>query len=97
MSSATLDLQRRRFPGLSDREDDLAGIVSARLRRSGYFSLQNVRCSSRENVVELSGKVRSFYLKQLAQELAAHTVGVWHVVNHLSVCGPQTLKVAVDS
>lgn len=63
-------------------------IVAARLRRSGYPFLWGVTCTFSAGEVVLSGTVPTFYLKQVAQELARHTAGVFRVDNRLQVAGP---------
>lgn len=60
-------------------------IVAARLRRSGYPFLWGVTCTFSAGEVVLSGTVPTFYLKQVAQELARHTPGVFRVDNRLQV------------
>jgi len=67
------------------QEDDPGTLVAARLRRSGYPFLSSVQCDVREGVACLSGTVPTFHLKQIAQELASHTPGVWQVDNRLHV------------
>ncbi len=68
------------FPG-----DDAASLVAARLRRSPYPLLRDVKCESRDGITVLSGTVPSFHLKQLAQALALHTPGVREIENRLHV------------
>jgi osmotically-inducible protein OsmY len=59
-----------------------------RLRRSGYLALRDVTCDSREGVVSLRGRLRSYYLKQLAQSLVASVEGVLQVHNHIEIIAP---------
>jgi osmotically-inducible protein OsmY len=66
-------------------EEDSANLVTARLRRSSYPFLRGIKCEVRDGVTVLSGEVPTFHLKQLAQELAAHTKGVHQVENRLHV------------
>jgi hypothetical protein len=66
-------------------KEDPATLVAARLRRSGYPFLRGITCDVREGVACLSGTVPTFHLKQIAQELASHTPGVWQVDNRLHV------------
>ena len=73
--------------GFESLGGDLASPVVARLRRSGYPFLRSVKCQDRDGVIVLSGIVPTFHLKQLAQELAAHTQGVGEVQNDLQVMG----------
>jgi osmotically-inducible protein OsmY len=64
---------------------DLASLVVARLRGSGYPHLGSVTCQISDGVAVLSGTVPSFHLKQLAQALAAQTEGVRQIDNRLHV------------
>jgi osmotically-inducible protein OsmY len=66
-------------------ETDPGSLVAARLRRSGYPFLWGVSCEFRDGILTLSGTVPTFHLKQVAQELAAHTLGIRQVENVLRV------------
>ena len=57
------------------------------MRRSGYPFLWSIKCQVCDNVAVLSGTVPTFYLKQMAQELAARTQGVQEVQNDVHVTG----------
>jgi osmotically-inducible protein OsmY len=59
-----------------------------RLRRSSYLALQDVRCIATDDAVYLYGCLPSFYLKQVAQEIAAGVEGVHRVINRIEVLGP---------
>lgn len=72
-------------------------IVAARLRRSGYPFLWGVNCKCNSGEVVLTGTVPTFYLKQVAQELARRTAGVIRVDNRLQVTGPANPTVAPGS
>lgn len=63
----------------------VADLVSSRLQRSGYPWLRSVICEAHDGLVVLSGRVPSFYMKQIAQVLASHTPGVRGVDNRLGV------------
>jgi osmotically-inducible protein OsmY len=74
------------FPdGIEPRDRRLAALVTARLRRSGYPFLWSVKCDAHEGIVILTGAVPTFHLKQIAQELAIHTLGVRQIRNRLHV------------
>ena len=64
------------------------------LRKSGYHELHLVWCDFHEGVLTLRGRVSSFYLKQVAQELIRRLDCVEEVNNRLEVaappCSPQT-------
>lgn len=59
-----------------------------RLRRSGYLALSEISCDARGGVVYLRGRLPSYYLKQVAQAVAAEVVGVRRVVNRIEVIAP---------
>jgi osmotically-inducible protein OsmY len=55
-------------PPRADDLDRLELVLTDALRRSGYQSLRALQCQVTEGGVVLTGVVRSYYLKQLAQE-----------------------------
>ncbi len=59
--------------------------AEARLRQSSHSELRHVRCEFHEGALVLRGRVSSFYLKQLAQTLAAAVPGVQEIVNRIDV------------
>ncbi|RIK73253.1 MAG: hypothetical protein DCC68_25240 [Planctomycetota bacterium] len=59
-----------------------AQCQTALARRNG---LDNVSCHSVDGKVVISGKVRSFYLKQLAQEILRKIDGIGAIENRLEV------------
>jgi osmotically-inducible protein OsmY len=73
--------------------------VERRLERSGYSALSRVRCEfHRESgVVHLGGAVRSYYLKQLAQELVVDVDGVRGVKNQIDVARSIALVAAQNA
>jgi osmotically-inducible protein OsmY len=80
-----VDQDADRSIDLQVKGDDPRSLVAARLRRSGYAFLSSVQCDVRDGVAFLTGTVPTFHLKQIAQELASHTPGVWQVNNRLHV------------
>jgi osmotically-inducible protein OsmY len=62
------------------------------LRRSNYLSLRDVSCTASDEIIYLHGCLPSYYLKQLAQELAAGVEGVQCVINRIEVLRPPTRK-----
>jgi hypothetical protein len=62
--------------------------TEALLRRSGYLALRDVTCVASDGVLYLSGRVPTYYLKQLAQEIAAGVDGVRLVINSIEVTAP---------
>ena len=56
-----------------------------RLRRSGYLALRDVSCEAHAASVQLHGRLPTYYLKQLAQEIVAAVEGVRQVINRIEV------------
>lgn len=56
-----------------------------RLRKSSYPSVKKVRCEVHGGVLVLSGRVSSFFEKQMAQETIAGLEGIDKVVNCVEV------------
>ena len=71
--------------GDSIRRTSLSLEVEGRLRRSGYLALHDVSCDVRAGVARLQGRLPSFYLKQIAQELARNVAGVRVIINQIEV------------
>jgi len=63
-------------------------LVRARLRRSAYEAIRSITCEFHEGVLTLRGRVPSYYLKQVAQELVRHTDRVSEVNNRVCVDPP---------
>jgi osmotically-inducible protein OsmY len=63
----------------------LAEQACAHLRRYFHAALNGIHCDCRRGVLVLRGSVPSYYLKQLAQQIALRTEGVEQVVNQLDV------------
>jgi osmotically-inducible protein OsmY len=59
--------------------------VHGALRRTPYMSTGDVRIEEEEGIVRLEGEVRSFFHKQMAQEVIRRLDGVERVVNCLQV------------
>lgn len=55
------------------------------LRSSGYRSLSSLRCEIAGDVVVISGEVRSYYLKQVAQTVILQAQKVKEVRNLVEV------------
>jgi osmotically-inducible protein OsmY len=63
----------------------LAARVSHQLQSTGRSTLQAVCVQERQGTVVLSGRVPTFYAKQLAQTIAASVDGVSRVCNETTV------------
>ncbi|BBO34872.1 BON domain-containing protein [Lacipirellula parvula] len=64
---------------------ELIDEVHGALRRSPYVSGHEMTVEASEGVVRLSGAVRSFFHKQMAQELIRRVDGVQRIENCLQV------------
>jgi len=66
-------------------QHEVADAASAVLARSSISELRQLRVDGKENELQLRGRVRSFYHKQLAQETVRTVAGGMQVVNHVAV------------
>jgi osmotically-inducible protein OsmY len=55
------------------------------LRRSSYLALRDVSCVVSGRLVYLHGHLPTYYLKQVAQELAGAVGGVRRVINEIEI------------
>lgn len=62
---------------------------ATKLAKTGYPSLQNVHCETREDTLILSGVVPSYYMKQVAQTVVGKIDGIKHIENRLEVRSPR--------
>jgi hypothetical protein len=67
----------------------LAERVERALRATGYGPLRGIAVTVQARLVILSGRVPSYYLKQIAQTIALAVAGACQVRNDLDVGGPQ--------
>lgn len=70
---------------LSTEQADLQRLVTTMLLQSGYEPLGRVQCRVENGVVELSGCVPTFYLKQLSQAIVLRIDRVKEVRNLVEV------------
>jgi len=63
----------------------IAEAAKDRLRKSPYRTVRTVSCKFDHGVLFLSGRLPSYYHKQLAQETVATLQGVAQVVNQAEV------------
>ena len=71
-----------------NRLPPLLASVQRQLRNSGYSELHQLRCSVDEGAIKLTGRVSSYYLKQLAQAAIARVDEVPRIVNSVVVDYP---------
>jgi osmotically-inducible protein OsmY len=57
------------------------------LHASSYSALCDISCLARDGVLYLYGRLPSYYLKQVAQEIASGVEGVRLVMNRIEVSG----------
>ncbi|MGI9429187.1 MAG: BON domain-containing protein [Bythopirellula sp.] len=60
--------------------------VSSALRCYALRGLAKVTCEMQQGMAILHGRVTSYYLKQLAQEVVKNVDGVDVVINRVNVC-----------
>jgi osmotically-inducible protein OsmY len=58
------------------------------LRRSGYLALRDVSCVALGGALYLRGRLPTYYLKQVAQEIAASVAGACRIINRIEVTAP---------
>ena len=63
----------------------LVELLQISFNQLGYQQLNNIQCEVDGNVMILSGKLKSFYLKQIAQTVAIKIPGVASVLNKIEV------------
>jgi osmotically-inducible protein OsmY len=68
-----------------NRQDSLADKVCERVSNSSYAALRRVQVNHEAGKVTLQGRVPTYFLKQVAQSIAAEVVGARCVVNNLEV------------
>ena len=59
--------------------------VSHAWQRSGYRDLRGLKCEFDGGIVTIRGQVGSYFLKQMAQAIAARVEGVKRINNQLHV------------
>lgn len=75
-----------RTPGRTSTDaPDVAAIAQQRLRECPYPPLRRVMCRYRQGVLVMTGKVPTFYMKQMAQTLMRGLDGVEKIDNRLVV------------
>jgi hypothetical protein len=64
---------------------NLERVAQCRLEASAYVALKGVTCQFRRGALLLSGRVPTYYHKQLAQETIRSLPGVSAIVNEIFV------------
>jgi osmotically-inducible protein OsmY len=73
-------------------ETETEAAVEARFRRSPHWDFGGVTCDFLEGVLTLRGQVRSYYVKQMAQELVRSIPTVEQIDNRLHVVSADTCR-----
>ena len=71
---------------METNQQSVAQAANAVLAQSTVRELRSLRVDEYENKLELSGRVRSFYHKQLAQETVRSVACGMQLVNRVDVC-----------
>ncbi|MFZ1936527.1 MAG: BON domain-containing protein [Thermoguttaceae bacterium] len=74
--------------GISTERQVVLAEAQSRLRESGYHELHFVSCDFHEGVLTLRGRVSSFHLKQVAQEMIRRLDSAEEINNRLEVAAP---------
>lgn len=75
------------FPTNRPDSTDLAKKIELTYDRMGYRSLATVYCETDGSHIVLKGETPTFYLKQVAQVIAAKVAGVESINNQIDVIG----------
>lgn len=75
----------RVFSHLRPIDRSIRDNVDRALRESGYAPLREIQCDVSDGVVELTGTVPSFYVKQLAQTAVLRLEQIRGINNQLRV------------
>lgn len=68
-----------------DDDRSLESQIRFRLDESGYAAMRSIACRVEGGCIRLSGRTRTYYLKQMAQELARATPGAREIANEICV------------
>ncbi len=82
-----LQLTRSATPSISSmsRGESVASSALQRLHQSPYRGLRSVALDVSGNTMVLTGQVRTFFLKQMAQHLLGDYSGTWEIKNDVRV------------
>lgn len=69
---------------------DLSERASRELCKLGHRSLQGIDVSVHAGIISLNGHVPTYFLRHLAEDIAASIPGVRDVENRLVVCRPKS-------
>jgi osmotically-inducible protein OsmY len=72
-----------------DERSTVVRIAQGRLRSSSYHAIREITCEFHEGVLTLRGRVPSYYLKQVVQELIRTVDRVSEINNRVGVGPPE--------
>jgi hypothetical protein len=78
----------RPIPPLPVTPFTITEMAERKLHSKPYQALKNVSCDWRDGVLVLRGRLPSYYLKQVAQEVVARLDGVEGMDNQIQVVPP---------
>ena len=76
--------------------NEIVMVAAQRLRSCNGLGLKRLQCEICSGHLVLHGEVRSYYLKQLAQEILRSLNGIHPIVNELRVVYSSTEKYEAD-
>jgi osmotically-inducible protein OsmY len=85
-----LSQRRQAYNDEATSNASLGSLVQCQFQHSPYVALRKITCSANDGILRITGRVPTFYLKQLAQAIAGSMSGVRQVVNELKVDFPET-------
>lgn len=71
----------------NDEDESVVAAARSRLGSTGYACVAQVMCRFDDGTLVLTGRVSSYYLKQIAQAAVMSIDGVERVVNDIEVRG----------
>ena len=86
---SSVELRAREIPSQKEKLETEAA-VEAKFRQSPHWDFGDVTCHFFEGVLTLRGQVRSYYVKQMAQELIRPIPAVEQIDNRLQVVSSGT-------
>jgi BON domain len=84
METQGFGLREIKLPPSDVRSDSLKTVLR-RLQASSYLALRTIECDDQCGVMILRGRVPTFFLKQIAQELIRGLPGVETIANLIDV------------
>ena len=91
MAAITTEPDRRpayEYNDATAAEARVVARVGQCLQDASYYPLRRISCEFHEGILFLRGRVPSYYLKQVAQEIIRKIDGVEEIANRLEVADP---------